>query len=403
MVILSVVIPSRNRGDLLSSLLLTCKKAMSTELEFVVSDNSDFPINLETLGLDSRFKVVRGQPRLSMSSNWNLGLENASGNWRVFLGDDDGIIPGELDHLVKVLKESSSDAVLTRFAHFTWPIAHKAKGRVSVWLGDPKKFRWTGLTGDAYRDTTNINFPIPYARTVFTLALEDRVRKIQGGTLFTATAPDINLGAALAMESEKTEILLGITPFVVGTSAMSNELNDTTKRDFLLLNSISWLPELGHQFRQVNYLSYAEPVAKARRARGLELELPKVQKLIWRTLTSCETHRDAHSYLLSIFPSDKIFIHLISPLALIAKRPIQWMRLFTWAAGRLFLNKERYFARSSLELSNSEEAASHLQAIIDNHVVHRTRQPQTLGESREARHLSFSLPRKVFLSWRKDI
>jgi glycosyltransferase involved in cell wall biosynthesis len=338
-----------------------------------------------------------------MSSNWNLGLENATGNWRVFLGDDDGIIPAELDYLVEALKQSSADAVVTRFAHYRWPITEEGKGRVSIWLGDPNKFRWTGLTGDAYRDSTNIHFPIPYSRTLFTFALQERVQKLQGGTLFTATAPDINFGAALAMESARTELMLGLTPFIVGTSPKSNELNPATKKDFERLNSISWLPELVHPFRQVNYLSYAEPVAQARRARGLELELPQVKRLIWRTLTSCEDHRNVRAYLLRIFPKDRFFIYATSPIAFIAKKPIRNMRIVTWAMLRLLLNKEKYSAMSSLELCNSQEAASHLQAVIDKRATRIARQHRTSGKGSDGRHISISVPPGVVAGWHQGI
>lgn len=370
MVILTLVIPSRNRQDLLHSLLLACTKSTSEDLEFVIADNSDRPVDLACLNLDSRFKVVRSEVRLSMSENWSLGLKNASGVWRVFLGDDDGVIPNELDSLVEALRFSPEEAVVSRFAHFSWPEAEGALGRVSIWLETMPQITWTGLKGNSYRDFGNIHFPIPYARTVFTKTLQERIIQSQSGSLFTATSPDINLGAAIQLSAKRIHILSGLTPFIVGTSRVSNGAqgpNEETKKDFGSLNSIAWLPELGEESLATNFLSYAEPIAQARRAQGLELALPHQKVMIWASLLSTRYRKAITSSLLASFPSERSFIEIASLLAALLRNPIRVVRLLKWALLRMSLNREKYLYSSSEQLQDSDAAASRLQEFIDEH------------------------------------
>jgi hypothetical protein len=367
---LSIIIPTRNRPDKLSFLLQACNSCKSADLEFVVADNSDEPFDLNAVYLDSRFKIVRSDFRLSMTSNWVFGLDSASGNWRVFLGDDDGVIPSELDLLVERLRQSSEEAIVTRFAHFTWPAINGGSGRISIWQETKSRLRWTGLKGNSYLDVGNIYFPIPYARTIFSQGLEARIKSSQGGRLFTATSPDINLGAAITLVIPRPQILQGLTPFIVGTSTSSNGAqapHEATKLDFKALNSINWMAELGQESLVTNYLSYVEPIAQARMATGLDPQLPNLKVILWKSLISSHFHAVLKSDLLRFFPHQARYIRLVSPFAWALRAPIRIAKLTIWSLCRSALNGEKYSSYSSKELWNSQVAAVHLQKLINDH------------------------------------
>ena len=368
MTVLSLIIPTRNRERMLLSLLEACKLSVSNDLEFIIADNSDNPLEYRDLDLGPRFKIVRSESRISMTSNWELGLERASGDWRVFVGDDDGVIPRELDLLVDALKASRGEAVIARFAHFSWPKVSGDSGRVSIWLETGAGIRWTGLHGDPYRDFSNVHFPVPYARAVFSKSLQHRIRRLQSGQLFTATAPDFNLGAAISLASKRIQILSGITPFIVGASNLSNGAQgplEETKKDFASLNSISWLPELGKESMATNYLSYLEPIAQARRAQGLRTQLPKNKRMIWNSLISTRFHREIVSHLSRSFPKEAAFTVIAAPFALLVKNPVRMAKLLKWAIFRVTLNGERYVSSSSRELLDTKVAALKLQSLIE--------------------------------------
>ena len=102
----SVVIPTRNRHDVLLHCLRTVVEQDHENLEIIVSDNASTP---ETRDVVESFKSPRmryvntGKP-LSMSHNFEFALSHVTGDWISVLGDDDGLLPGgirrALDKLV---------------------------------------------------------------------------------------------------------------------------------------------------------------------------------------------------------------------------------------------------------------------------------------------------------------
>lgn len=110
---ISVCIPAYNRPDKLYRLLKTID-ADAGEVEVVVSD--DFSPRREEIKKSvERFKKESKYPVVYHENGENLGYDGnlkevvraASGEWLVFMGDDDEFIPGALSKLIKFLKEHS--------------------------------------------------------------------------------------------------------------------------------------------------------------------------------------------------------------------------------------------------------------------------------------------------------
>lgn len=102
--IYSIVIPTRERHDVLQYSLKTALALPQPNVEVVVMDNFSSP---ETLAVvqqhkDPRVKYFRSDSRLSMSENWELGLNKVSGDYVFFLGDDDGIMPDAIELAMRI-------------------------------------------------------------------------------------------------------------------------------------------------------------------------------------------------------------------------------------------------------------------------------------------------------------
>lgn len=371
MTTLSVIIPTRNRKYYLDFLISLFEKVKSQDLEIIIVDNSDISLNLSFT--DSRFKYLRSRERLSMTSNFDYGLKSAKGQWRTFIGDDDGIIPDEFDSLISRLRNSKSEAVVTHFAHYRWPSASDPNGFTSIWLSKKSTIRHFQLTGDILRDFNNIYFPMPYTRSVFSNQLEETIRSRQSGEFFTASSPDINSGAAISICATAIDYYTDITPFIVGTSSVSNGSNDfsETKKDFLQLNSHFWLAELGKESYITNYLSYLEPVAQALKSLSELKNLPSKHKIFWRSLTSTKHVSEMSEILLRDFPNSK---HLILPLTFFARffgRILRLKRMLFWAARRFAWNKEKYFWKKSPDLKTIIQGQAELERFIKVSRLHR--------------------------------
>lgn len=95
----SIVIPTRERADVLRHSIATVLALTRPNFELIVMDNFSSP---ETRHVVERFghpqiRYVRAPRRLPMSDNWELGLEHAHGDYVMVLGDDDGIMPDALE------------------------------------------------------------------------------------------------------------------------------------------------------------------------------------------------------------------------------------------------------------------------------------------------------------------
>lgn len=365
---LSIIIPTRNRETYLVHLLQVIRDVRSEVVEFVVVDNSDEPIPKTLLPNDQRLRIVRSPSRLSMTSNWELGLVSAEAPWRTFIGDDDGIIPSEVDKLIQRLESSTAEAVVAGFAHFYWPSDQNSNGVISVWKSRGISSSQLGLTGNAYRDFNNIYFPIPYARTVFNVSLESKVRSIQGGMFFTASAPDINSGATISMHADSIDYIPEIVPFIVGTSPASNGLSNPsgdTKKDFFQLSDHKWLEDLGPESKELSFLSYIEPIAQSRKASHQPLELPARTVLIWKTLLSTPRTMEIVDHLQSVFPGHSFTIKALSLGTSLAYPIVTLVEKLGWAASRMLISGDRYYRKKSHGLRTTPDASKALDTILN--------------------------------------
>lgn len=92
----SVLLPTRDRLELLRKAVETVRMQDYTDWEIVVADNaSRDDVATYVRGLDdARVKFTRSEAPLQVTENWNRALELAQGDYVVMLGDDDGLLPG---------------------------------------------------------------------------------------------------------------------------------------------------------------------------------------------------------------------------------------------------------------------------------------------------------------------
>lgn len=92
----SVLLPTRNRAELLTQAIATVQAQDEASWEIVVSDNAsvdDVRGLVESLD-DPRIRYLRTDVPLPVTANWNRAADAATGRWVVMLGDDDGLPAG---------------------------------------------------------------------------------------------------------------------------------------------------------------------------------------------------------------------------------------------------------------------------------------------------------------------
>src|SRR5258707_426641 len=92
----SILLPSRNRLELLKYAIDSVVEQCEGNLEIVVSDNAsdeDYETYLRSV-TSVPIRYIRGDTPISVTANWNRALQAATGDYVVMLGDDDALTPG---------------------------------------------------------------------------------------------------------------------------------------------------------------------------------------------------------------------------------------------------------------------------------------------------------------------
>jgi hypothetical protein len=101
----TVAIPTYNRAGLLARCVDAALALSYGNFEILVSDNASTDGTAEVLSRysDPRLRVVRQATNIGLVPNWNYCLEAASGEYIVFLSDDDIVAPRFLQRVLGVL------------------------------------------------------------------------------------------------------------------------------------------------------------------------------------------------------------------------------------------------------------------------------------------------------------
>jgi glycosyltransferase involved in cell wall biosynthesis len=142
---ISIVIPTRNGSRYLRHSVATCLADGDPNLEVIVSDNNsrdDTKAIIEEIA-DPRLIYANTGMDLSMRQNFEFALSKASGDYLIFIGDDDGIVPHGIATLRSILQTYKPDAVGWRHLTYIWPPQNGGSDQAIL------KFRYRDFCGPA--------------------------------------------------------------------------------------------------------------------------------------------------------------------------------------------------------------------------------------------------------------
>ncbi len=131
----TVVIPTRERADVLEACIRTVVAQDYPDLRILVSDNCsrDHTADVVHSFNDPRIRYLNPGRRLAMSQHWEFALSHVDGGWLTIVGDDDGLLPGALQRVDQIRREYGVAAVIAHNAAYQWPSANDGRfGRLSV-------------------------------------------------------------------------------------------------------------------------------------------------------------------------------------------------------------------------------------------------------------------------------
>jgi glycosyltransferase involved in cell wall biosynthesis len=229
---LSLIIATRERARTLVSTLSSALNQESANYEVIVSDNASTDDTQAVVAkfTDSRLRYFRTASRLSMCDNYEFGLGQALGNFVIFIGDDDAVMPRAIDRLIPILSNGPPNALYTWPLHiYDWPVEGRA-ARVA-YIGMPRAAPPLQIKEKA-RSVMRMGgwkyYELPSAyHCAVPRPVLDGIRA-QTGRVFHSTQPDVFTAMAIPAFAD-TSITLDFTVTLNGRSAASNGLGFVAK------------------------------------------------------------------------------------------------------------------------------------------------------------------------------
>lgn len=119
----TIIIPTKDRAETLGATLQTCLRQTYENYQIIVSDNnsSDETKKIVDFYNDGRISYIKSEKHLSMAGNFEFALGHVTDGFVMFLGADDGIMPGAIEYVDSIVQKYGVDAVSSRQAIYTWP------------------------------------------------------------------------------------------------------------------------------------------------------------------------------------------------------------------------------------------------------------------------------------------
>jgi glycosyltransferase involved in cell wall biosynthesis len=225
----SVVIPTRNRYDTLRHTMRTVLDQGFSPFELIISDNSDeeFLPQKELIAeqlKDERVRYFRTPSLLSMTDSWEFAIAKAEGDYLILFGDDDGLVPGALENIAGIIRETHREVVSWSRIEYSWP-EREPVDIVANLVVAPYNAKTGVIESDRYiREIINHEadyrlLPMFY-NSAISRKLIDKL-KARVGRVFNASSPDVFTGYAFA-HMLGSYLTIGQPLSINGVSARSN-------------------------------------------------------------------------------------------------------------------------------------------------------------------------------------
>lgn len=260
MPLVSVVIPTRNRLEYLKGALESALGENAPDMEVIVADNAtDDGTQAYLASLGDRVKVTRSETPLSMTDNWYRALELVTGDWVIFIGDDDCLIPGfmRMVRLIdKTLEASGVDLVTWPCPSYRWPDAVSEKERNYLKFAVKpvnKLYDSAPALRSLFENINNIMAPPGLYHSLSRRSLIDKV-KSNFGEYRLGMVPDLGSGL-LYLAHTNQHLMMGHPLTVMGFSKKSTGMafkiggkDNAPAEDFRKLSNMNelkkYIPEI---------------------------------------------------------------------------------------------------------------------------------------------------------------
>ncbi len=224
MPLFSILIPTRNRAELVVLAIRSAQAQTCADWEVVVCDNQSADQTAEVVkkmaAADARVRYVQPPKFLALADNWDYCRRQAMGEYVLLIGDDDYLVPDALESIRQAtMQDGQPEMVEYKASWFDYTkkswLADAHGGKTTVEPVDTSRAfsEWFGKF-------THYYFELPllvcYKRQTAEAACAD------GGALYVGLYPDLYAVGALLLQAghlariDRALVVLGITPKSLG-------------------------------------------------------------------------------------------------------------------------------------------------------------------------------------------
>lgn len=230
-----MIIPTRERCEVLEKSLKTVTAQDYNNLEIIVSDNysCDGSEDIVRSTNDTRLKYLNTGKRVSMSHNWEFALSHVTEGWVTIIGDDDGLLPGSLNKVAKIIQSTDVTAIRSSVCWYVWPsLTGKEFGSLSIPMRSGYKVRdstfWLSRVLSGRASYTEL--PMLYNGGYVSMSVLEQI-KAKTGSFYKSCIPDVYSAVSISSSIDRYVYMNdplainGASRHSTGTSAFSNREN----------------------------------------------------------------------------------------------------------------------------------------------------------------------------------
>lgn len=291
----SIIIPCYNGMPYIKTCIETIISQNYNDYELIVSDDHSTDGTAEYIDSlvkndypqSTNISVLHCPIRMSMAEHWEWALSHATGEWQIFVGQDDGLQSYffELaDKLVEMADKNNVRTIMSERAYHFWPGCEFIYGDVRIGFNAKKSYKVLDMKAEAVKALTvpglgYFDLPEMYTTSLFKKTLIDEAKSKQDGKLFTTHPQDANL-AAIACAFEKKYLRSYVPLGWVGTSTKSAGMAVST-------NSMAMQPDELEKLKQ-EYIASINTSALCTDKRAGSFLLASTPTYFWNALLMTE-------------------------------------------------------------------------------------------------------------------
>ncbi len=256
----TVVIPTRNRANVLQHTLRTCMMQDYEHLDVIVSDDDSTDDTREVVNnaarIDSRIRYVSPGRWVGMRDNFEFALRQAKPGYVIVLGGDDGLLPYGIGGMNGVLRDTRMELLAWPAPVYSYPNVRATNGQLMMYRSR-NVVKLVGSREFLHRQARNLHYlsdvesPMCYVKGVASTKLIERVRSRSAqGRFYSCPTPDGYSGIVLAGEvshyafSGKPFSIFGLSSESQGLAYMSN-VESAKKSSEMFFRKVSERPMHG--------------------------------------------------------------------------------------------------------------------------------------------------------------